>query len=116
MEQTASPLRAFFRGWRLWLLIAIVAYTLIGFFLLPWIVERQIVDFGKTRLERLLAGGLPPHPPHHGPRSRLGRSATPSLVPKSERGRCAGLDGDLYLYRFAERAGCPRRHLRHPGP
>jgi hypothetical protein len=53
VEQTASPFR-FFRGWRLWLVLAVVAYTLIGFFLLPWIIERQIVNFGQTRLERSL--------------------------------------------------------------
>ena len=47
MEQTTSPGRSFFRGWRLWLLLAVVAYTLIGFFVLPWIIERQIEKFGQ---------------------------------------------------------------------
>ncbi|MGD8965798.1 MAG: hypothetical protein PVI12_09325, partial [Gammaproteobacteria bacterium] len=54
MEQTTSPVRSFFRGWRLWLLLAVVAYTLIGFFVLPWIIERQIEKFGQNRLERSL--------------------------------------------------------------
>jgi hypothetical protein len=54
VEQTTSPGRSFFRGWRLWLLLAVVAYTLIGFFVLPWIIERQIEKFGQNRLERSL--------------------------------------------------------------
>ncbi|MGD8735052.1 MAG: DUF748 domain-containing protein, partial [Gammaproteobacteria bacterium] len=54
VEQTTSPVRSFFRGWRLWLLLAVVAYTLIGFFVLPWIIERQIEKFGQNRLERSL--------------------------------------------------------------
>lgn len=29
---------------RFWLLVAIVAYTLIGFFAVPWLVERQVVN------------------------------------------------------------------------
>ncbi|MEJ2523702.1 MAG: DUF748 domain-containing protein [Gammaproteobacteria bacterium] len=29
------------QGWRLWLLVAVVAYTLIGFLLLPWLVRNQ---------------------------------------------------------------------------
>ncbi len=29
------------QGWRLWVLLAVVAYTLIGFFLVPWLVKNQ---------------------------------------------------------------------------
>jgi hypothetical protein len=47
-------MRRFLSGWRLWLILAVLAYTLIGFLLLPWIIERQLVAFGETRLERPL--------------------------------------------------------------
>lgn len=39
-------------GWRLWAVVALLAYTLAGFLLLPWFISRQIVAFGETRLER----------------------------------------------------------------
>lgn len=53
-QETPSKIRSLLRGWRLWLLLSVLAYTLIGFFLLPWILERQIVAFGETRLQRPL--------------------------------------------------------------
>ncbi len=42
------------QGFRLWLLVAILAYTLIGFLLVPWIIKQQLVSFGETRLQRPL--------------------------------------------------------------
>ncbi len=54
-QEAPSKIRSLLRGWRLWLLLSVLAYTLIGFFLLPWIIERQIVAFGETRLQRPLA-------------------------------------------------------------
>jgi len=53
-EQTPRGVRALLRGWRLWLLVAIVVYTLAGFLLAPWLIQRQIVSFGDTRLNRPL--------------------------------------------------------------
>ncbi len=52
MEKAESTVRFRLRGWRLWSLLAVLAYTLIGFFLLPWIIQRQLVGFGETRLQR----------------------------------------------------------------
>ncbi len=54
MQKDTWRNRLHLQGWRLWLLLAILAYTLIGFFLLPWIIERQLVKFGETRLQRPL--------------------------------------------------------------
>jgi len=52
-QQQPRGIRAFLRGWRLWLLVVVV-YTLVGFLLAPWIIQKQIVSFGETRLERPL--------------------------------------------------------------
>lgn len=37
---------------RFWILFAVLAYTLIGFLLVPWIFERQVVHLLGTQLER----------------------------------------------------------------
>ncbi|MGW8367892.1 MAG: DUF748 domain-containing protein, partial [Gammaproteobacteria bacterium] len=42
------------QGFRLWILVAILAYTLVGFLLVPWIIKQQLVSFGETRLQRPL--------------------------------------------------------------
>jgi uncharacterized protein involved in outer membrane biogenesis len=38
------------QGWRLWAVIAVAAYTLIGFLLLPWIARDQVPKFARESL------------------------------------------------------------------
>ncbi len=52
MQQTSLRNRLHLQGWRLWLVTAVLLYTLAGFFLLPWIIERQLLDFADQRLQR----------------------------------------------------------------
>ena len=52
MPQTNLRNRLHLQGWRLWLVAAVLLYTLVGFLLLPWIIERQLLDFADQRLQR----------------------------------------------------------------
>lgn len=38
------------QGWRLWALAAVLAYTLLGFLALPWLVEKQAPKLAQERL------------------------------------------------------------------
>ena len=44
-----------YRGWLIGLIIVILVYTLIGFFLIPYLVRRQIVQRGSEVLNREIA-------------------------------------------------------------
>ncbi len=52
MQQTSFRNRLHLQGWRLWMVAAVLLYTLVGFFLLPWIIERQLLAFADQRLQR----------------------------------------------------------------
>ena len=52
MQQTTLRNRLHLQGWRLWVVAAVLLYTLVGFFLLPWIIERQLLSFADQRLQR----------------------------------------------------------------
>ena len=43
------------QGMRLWILAALVVYSIVGFVLVPWVVRRQLVDFVQQDLGRRLA-------------------------------------------------------------
>ena len=52
MQQTSFRNRLHLKGWHLWMVTAVLLYTLVGFFLLPWIIERQLLAFADQRLQR----------------------------------------------------------------
>jgi len=42
--------RAHLQGWRLWALVAVLAYTLIGFLFLPWLARNQAPKLAQENL------------------------------------------------------------------